>query len=38
MKHETSKELKNIRRRIKEQAEKVKKEMADKATAGGVNI
>jgi len=35
MKHETSKELKSIRRKIKEQAERVKKELEDKATAGG---
>jgi hypothetical protein len=35
MKHETSKELKSIRRKIKEQAERVKKELADKATAAG---
>jgi len=35
MKHETSKELKSIRRKIKEQAERIKKELADKATAWG---
>jgi len=35
MKHETSKELKSIRRRIKEKAERIKKEMEDKATAAG---
>ena len=33
MKHETSKELKSIRRRIKEKADKIKKELADKAAA-----
>ena len=31
--YETSKELKSIRRKIKEQAERIKKELAEKAAA-----